>query len=140
MSDMTNDAQNTGLRGLTEDEVNERVEQGLVNQSDISTGKSVKNIILSNILTYFNLIFLIIAILLIYVGSYRNLTFLPVIIGNMVIGIVQELRAKQILDKMNLINAPHSIVFRDGVQKQISKRRYCLTVSWKSNLCRCNCD
>lgn len=119
MSDMTNEAQNTGWRGLTEDEVNERVEQGLVNQSDISTGKSVKNIILSNILTYFNLIFLIIAILLIYVGSYRNLTFLPVIIGNIVIGIVQELRAKQILDKVNLINAPHSIVFRNGVQKQI---------------------
>lgn len=119
MSDMTNDSQNTGWRGLTEDEVNERVEQGLVNQSDISTGKSVKNIILSNILTYFNLIFLIIAILLIYVGSYRNLTFLPVIIGNIIIGIVQELRAKQILDKMNLINAPHSIVFRNGVQKQI---------------------
>lgn len=119
MSDMTNDAQNTGWRGLTEDEVNERVEQGLINQSDISTGKSVKNIILSNVLTYFNLIFLIIAILLIYVGSYRNLTFLPVIIGNIVIGIVQELRAKQILDKMNLINAPHSIVFRNGVQKQI---------------------
>ncbi|MTK05473.1 MAG: HAD-IC family P-type ATPase [Hungatella sp.] len=116
---MTNDSQNTGWRGLTEDEVNERVEQGLVNQSDISTGKSVKNIILSNILTYFNLIFLIIAILLIYVGSYRNLTFLPVIIGNIIIGIVQELRAKQILDKMNLINAPHSIVFRNGVQKQI---------------------
>lgn len=119
MSDMTNDALNTGWRGLTEDEVNERVEKGLVNQSDISTGKSVKNIILSNVLTYFNLIFLIIAILLIYVGSYRNLTFLPVIIGNIVIGIVQELRAKQILDKMNLINAPHSIVFRNGVQKQI---------------------
>lgn len=119
MSDMTNDAQNTGWRGLTDDEVNERIEQGLVNQTDISTGKSVKNIILSNILTYFNLIFLIIAILLIYVGSYRNLTFLPVIIGNIVIGIVQELRAKQILDKMNLINAPHSIVFRNGVQKQI---------------------
>ncbi len=119
MSDMTNDAQYTGWRGLTDDEVNERLEQGLVNQTDISTGKSVKNIILSNILTYFNLIFLIIAILLIYVGSYRNLTFLPVIIGNIVIGIVQELRAKQILDKMNLINAPHSIVFRNGVQKQI---------------------
>ena len=119
MSNMTNDTQNTGRRGLTEDEVNERVEQGLINQSDISTGKSVKNIILSNILTYFNLIFLIIAILLIYVGSYRNLTFLPVIIGNIIIGIVQELRAKQILDKMNLINAPHSIVFRNGIQKQI---------------------
>jgi cation-transporting ATPase E len=119
MSDIINDAQNTGGRGLTDDEVNERIEQGLVNQTDISTGKSVKNIILSNILTYFNLIFLIIALLLIYVGSYRNLTFLPVIIGNIVIGIVQELRAKQILDKMNLINAPHSIVVRNGVEEQI---------------------
>lgn len=119
MSNKTNDTQNTPWRGLTENEVNDRIEQGLVNHTDISTGKSVKNIILSNVLTYFNLIFLIIALLLIYVGSYRNLTFLPVIIGNIVIGIVQELRAKQILDKMNLINAPHSIVVRNGIQEQI---------------------
>lgn len=119
MSNKTNDTQNTPWRGLTENEVKDRIEQGLVNHTDISTGKSVKNIILSNVLTYFNLIFLIIALLLIYVGSYRNLTFLPVIMGNIVIGIVQELRAKQILDKMNLINAPHSIVVRNGIQEQI---------------------
>ncbi|BCJ95833.1 ATPase P [Anaerocolumna cellulosilytica] len=119
MRDTTNDIKNIIFNGLTEEEVEERVKQGLVNHTNITTGKSVKEIILSNILTYFNLIFFIIALLLIYVGSYRNLTFLPVIIGNTIIGIVQELRAKQILDKMNILNAPHSIVIRNGVQKQI---------------------
>jgi cation-transporting ATPase E len=119
MSDTTNDINNILLNGLTEEEVEERVKHGLVNHTNITTGKSVKEIILSNILTYFNLIFFIIALLLIYVGSYRNLTFLPIIIGNTIIGIVQELRAKQILDKMNILNAPHSIVIRNGVQKQI---------------------
>ncbi len=106
-------------RGLTTKEVNERVEQGLINNADITTDKSVRKIILSNILTYFNLIFLIITVLLCMVGSFRNLTFLPVVIINTVVGIVQELRAKHTLDKMNMLNAPHSIVIRDGVQSQI---------------------
>ena len=57
--------------------------------------------------------------LLCIVGSFRNLTFLPVIIGNTVIGIFQELRAKKTLDKMSMLNAPHSIVVRDGEQQQI---------------------
>ena len=119
MNNLSDEANNNILNGLSEAEVQERVEKGLVNQSTITTGKSVKEIIMSNTLTYFNLIFLIIAILLIYVGSFRNLTFLPIIIGNTIIGIVQELRAKQILDKMNIINAPHSIVIRNGAQEQI---------------------
>ncbi len=105
--------------GLTIQEVNERIEQGQVNRVHITTDKSVWKIIQSNALTYFNLIFLIIAILLCLVGSYRNLTFLPVVIINTVVGIVQELRAKRTLDKMNMLNAPHSIVVRDGTQSQI---------------------
>ena len=76
-------------------------------------------IVKSNLLTYFNLIFLILTVLLCIVGSFRNLTFLPVIIGNTVIGIFQELRAKKTLDKMSMLNAPHSIVVRDGEQQQI---------------------
>lgn len=119
MSDITQTIKDPLLNGLTNQEVKERVEKGLINHTNISTGKTVKQIISSNILTYFNLIFLIIALLLIYVSSFRNLTFLPIIIGNTVIGIVQELRAKQILDKMNIIHAPHSIVIRDGVEEQI---------------------
>lgn len=107
------------LKGLSDTEVATRIEQGLVNQTNITTGKSIRSIFSTNIFTYFNLIFLIISVLLIYVGSYRNLTFLPIIIGNTLIGIIQELRAKKILDKMNIIHAPHSKVVRNGVQGQI---------------------
>ena len=86
--------------GLTSAEVRERVERGEVNKADISTGMSTKEIVRSNVFTYFNLIFLIIAVLLIVVGSYRNLTFLPIIVGNTLIGIIQGIRAKKTLDKM----------------------------------------
>ena len=64
-------------------------------------------------------IFLILAVLLCLVGSYRNLTFLPIVIGNTVIGILQELRAKRVLDKMNMLNVPHAVAVRDGRQIRI---------------------
>jgi len=107
------------LVGLGEAEVATRVERGEVNKADIKTDKTKREIVLSNVCTYFNLIFLIISILLIVVGSFRNLTFLPIIIGNTVIGIVQELRAKKTLEKMNLLNAPHTDVLRDGKLQNI---------------------
>jgi len=110
---------NPSIRGLTENEVKKRIAKGLTNQTDISTDKTTKEIILSNTLTYFNLIFLIITVLLILVGSFRNLTFLPIIIGNTLIGIIQELRAKKTLEKMNFLNAPHADVVRDGALQQI---------------------
>ncbi len=105
--------------GLKTAEVEERIAQGLVNRTNITTDKTTAQIIKSNLFTYFNLIFLILAVLLCLVGSYRNLTFLPVVIGNTVIGILQELRAKRILDKMNMLNAPHAVAVRDGVRSQI---------------------
>lgn len=105
--------------GLTSEEVRVRIDNGQTNHTDISTQKTVGQIVKSNLLTYFNLIFLILTVLLCIVGSFRNLTFLPVIIGNTVIGIFQELRAKKTLDKMSMLNAPHSIVVRDGEQQQI---------------------
>ena len=107
------------LRGLSKEEVEERFIEGFVNKTDISTEKSAKEIVKSNVFTYFNFIFLVITILLCVVGSFRNLTFLPIIIGNTLIGIIQELRAKKVLDKMSLLNAPHAIVIRDGEQKKI---------------------
>lgn len=107
------------VMGLTEEEAAGRAAEGLINRTNITTGKTTGKIIKSNILTYFNLIFLILTVLLCMVGSFRNLTFLPVIIGNTVIGIIQELRAKRTLDKMNMLNAPHAIVIRNKVQRQI---------------------
>lgn len=113
------DTRGVPIIGLTSEEVRERIDKGLTNHTDISTQKTVGQIVKSNLLTYFNLIFLILTVLLCIVGSFRNLTFLPVIIGNTVIGIFQELRAKKTLDKMSMLNAPHSIVVRDGEQQKI---------------------
>ena len=109
--------------GLTDAEVEQRIEQGLTNHTDISTDKTKKEIVVSNVCTYFNLIFLVITILLVAVGSFRNLTFLPIIIGNTVIGIVQELRAKKTLEKMSLLNAPHADVIRNGEMTQIATEK-----------------
>lgn len=117
---MNKDSYSINITGLTDEEVRQRVEEGLTNRTDISTDKTTKEIVVSNVFTYFNLIFLVITILLIMVGSFRNLTFLPIIIGNTVIGIVQEIRAKKTLEKMSLLNAPHADVIRNGSVKQIS--------------------
>jgi cation-transporting ATPase E len=98
--------------------VQKRIEQGEVNTPVDPPSKSEKEIICSNVFTYFNLIFFIIAVLLILVGSFRDLTFLPVIIANTLIGIVQELRSKKVLDNLSLLNAPKNTVIRDG-QKRV---------------------
>lgn len=77
MNQMNNDSKNINITGLTDEEVRQRAEKGLTNRADISTDKTTKEIVISNVFTYFNLIFLVITILLIMVGSFRNLTFLP---------------------------------------------------------------
>uniref|UniRef100_UPI003FEF569C cation-translocating P-type ATPase n=1 Tax=Agathobacter rectalis TaxID=39491 RepID=UPI003FEF569C len=123
MNQMNKDSYSINITGLTDEEVRQRVEEGLTNRADISTDKTTKEIVVSNVFTYFNLIFLVITILLIMVGSFRNLTFLPIIIGNTVIGIVQEIRAKKTLEKMSLLNAPHADVIRNGSVKQISTEK-----------------
>ena len=105
--------------GLKDSEVQQRIASGLTNKLNMGTDKTAMEIVLSNVCTYFNLIFLIISIVLIMVGSFRNLTFLPVIIGNTLIGIVQELRAKKTLDTMKFLSAPHSDVIRDGELQNI---------------------
>ena len=74
MNQMNNDSKNINITGLTDEEVRQRAEKGLTNRADISTDKTTKEIVISNVFTYFNLIFLVITILLIMVGSFRNLT------------------------------------------------------------------
>lgn len=114
MNQIKKDLGSINITGLTDEEIRLRVEKGLTNRTEISTDKTTKEIVISNVFTYFNLIFLVITILLIMVGSFRNLTFLPIIIGNTVIGIVQEIRAKRTLEKMSLLNALHADVIRNG--------------------------
>ncbi|HBA63933.1 MAG TPA: ATPase P [Lachnospiraceae bacterium] len=105
--------------GLTQDQVQEHKLHGWTNKAVEPPSKSVKEIIHDNVFTYFNLIFLILAVLLCVAGSFRNLTFLPVIFLNTMIGIIQEIRAKNVLDRMNMLNAPRAMVVRDGKVRTI---------------------
>lgn len=100
--------------GLTKEQVAEYRRNGWDNYSVEPPSKSRREIIRSNVVTYFNFIFLIISILLIMVGSFKDLTFLPIIIANSLIGIIQELNAKKVLDNLTVLNAPKSKVMRDG--------------------------
>lgn len=111
---------NSEFNGLTAAEVNARIEAGKINIADDSSDRTTGKIIRDNLLTYFNLIFLVITVLLCIAGAFRDLTFLPIIIGNILIGIVQELRAKKTLDKMKILNAGHAVVIRDGKRQRVT--------------------
>lgn len=106
-------------RGLSAKQVEMRVNEGLVNIMDDESSATTGHIIRSNIFTYFNLIFFIIALVLLYEGSFNNLTFLVVVTVNAVIGIIQELKSKRTLDSLKLVSAPEATVIRDGSQKKI---------------------
>lgn len=106
--------------GLTAQQVQEHRMHGWINQPVDPPSKTTKEIIQENVFTYFNLIFLVLAVLLCLVGSFRDLTFLPVIVLNTLIGIIQETRAKKVLDNLTMLNAPHAMVIRDGKKSQIN--------------------
>lgn len=105
--------------GLSEAEVLNYMQSGKFNKAIEAPSKTIKEIIKDNVYTYFNLVFLIIAILLILVGSFRDLTFLPIIIANTLIGIVQEIRSKRVIDKLTMLNARTAKVVRDGEEKEV---------------------
>ena len=107
-------------KGLTKEQVVQRIKEGLVNKAVDDQFKCNSQIIKENVFTYFNLIFLILALLLVFVGAFNDLTFLPVIILNTVIGIVQEIRAKRILSKLNVMNATHIMAIRDDEQVKVA--------------------
>lgn len=86
-------------KGLTGEQVQERIKNGCTNAPVKPPMKSCGDIIRDNIFTYFNMIFVVIAVLLCIVQSYKSLTFLPVIICNTIVGIVQEIRSKKYLIK-----------------------------------------
>lgn len=106
--------------GLYEEEIIEREEAGWTNDPVDPPSKTTRDIIHDNVFTYFNLIFAILGLLLIMVGAFRDLTFLPVIILNTMIGIIQEIRAKNVLDKMTMLHAPKATVVRNGRKRVIA--------------------
>jgi cation-transporting ATPase E len=106
--------------GLTSLQVKTRVKKGYQNTEVGSSSKSLKEIICSNVFTYFNMIFFLLAVCIILVGAWFNLTFMVVVIANIVIGIVQECRSKKKLDDLNLLANPQGKVIRDKELRTIS--------------------
>lgn len=107
------------ISGLTEAEARRIYMEGKSNLPIQAPSKTVKEIVKENVCTYFNLVFAIIAVLLIMVGSFRDLSFLPIIIANTLIGIVQEIRSKKVIDELTMLNAPKAIVVRDSKEREI---------------------
>ena len=103
-----------------ETSIEEKTKQGKTNKIKIKANESILKIIRKNIFTYFNLIFLILAILLITSQSYRNLTFLIIITINILIGIFQQIKSKITLDKLSLLDKNDYIVIRNGKKGKIS--------------------
>ena len=103
--------------GLTQEEVQKRRSLGQDNHLIEYKTKSIKQILIDNLWTFFNIINLILGLFILTTGSYKNLLFLGVIICNILIGIAVEIRAKRALDKINLITQSKVFVRRDG-QKQ----------------------
>lgn len=105
--------------GLSAEQVKRRFAQGENNYKIESSTLSVSEIVRSNVCTYFNLVFAVIAVLLAIVGAWSDMLFLPIIVANTCIGIIQEVHSKKVLDKLSILNAPHAVVIRDGKRQEI---------------------
>lgn len=118
-TDVAPDGGSDSQLGLTAAEVADRVARGLTNLVPRAPSRSAGQIVRGNVFTPINLIVGILAALVIAAGSPKDALFGGVIIANSVIGVVQELRAKKVLDSLSVINAPHARVVRDGEVREV---------------------
>lgn len=107
-------------RGLTRKEADERTAAGWTNRDPSQLPKSAGQIVRDNLFTFFNVLFVGLALCLFAVGAYRDMLFLGIVVCNVLIGIVQELRVKRVLDRIALLSAPTATVVRDGVRHTCS--------------------
>ena len=109
-------------QGLTEEQVQERFARGMNNVQPNVVSKSYLGIFRSNVLTLFNFINFVLAALIFVFGELKNMLFIGVVTVNIIVGVVQEIRSKKVLEKMSLIAAPHVDLVRGGkvVQSEIS--------------------
>ena len=112
---------NKELTGLTSEQVEQRIKEGKVNTASTVKTKSIKRIFIDNICTVFNAINIILFILLLFTGAYRNMLFIGVVVFNTVIGIVQEIRSKKSVDNLTILTESKLNVIRDGKTVQLSK-------------------
>lgn len=106
--------------GLTSEQVAERVNKGHTNETPNQSVKTYKKIILENTFTFFNILCIAVAISLIVVGAWNQCLFMVIILANIAIGIIQEIKAKKTIEKLSLLTAPVVKVLRDGVEQTIT--------------------
>ena len=107
-------------KGLTYEQVKSRIQDGYYNiDSNIKT-KTISEIIFTNIFTLFNMLNFSIAFFIFLVGSYKNLFFLGVVISNILISTIQEIRSKKIIDKLSIISSTKACVIREGKEQIVS--------------------
>lgn len=111
--------ENSSYRGLTGAEVRKRIDDGLINETNNNISKTKKEIVLTHTLTYFNFLNLFLGVIVICSGQLKNLTFLGVIIINSVIGIIQELKVKKLVDGLSVITASKVKVIRNSRRQEI---------------------
>ena len=105
--------------GLTARQAEERARAGWDNRDPNQLTRTTGQILRDNLVTFFNLLFLAFALVLFAVGQYRDMLFLGIVVVNVLIGIVQELRVKHALDRVSLLSAPTATVVRDGQARTI---------------------
>ena len=110
----------TAKQGLNAEQVQKRIDEHLTNKVENKNVKTYKSIFFGNIFTFFNMLCFVVAGALIAVGAWTNLLFLAIILCNIVIGIIQEIRAKKTIEKISLVSAPTATVVRDGHKQDIS--------------------
>ena len=108
------------MKGLTAEEVQERIQEGQVNVNDHPVTRTYKRIFLDNLLTFFNFLNIVLFVMIILVGSYKNSLFIMTIVFNTAIGIVQEVRAKKIIDKLAIMTQNTTVVVRDDKKWSIA--------------------
>lgn len=108
------------LKGLTNKQVEERIKDGKVNKVEDNKTRTNWEIIRDNVCTLFNLFNLLIAIALIAVKAYTNLAYMLIIVVNIIIGVVQEIHARNLVQKLSVLKVSKANVIRDGKEKEIN--------------------
>ena len=111
------------MTGLTNEQVQERIAQGKVNTNENPNTRTYKQIIRENTLTFFNFLNLVLMVMVLLVGSYKNSMFVGIILINTVIGIIQEIRAKKTLDRLAILTESKAVVLREGQHWSISTEK-----------------
>ena len=106
--------------GLSNEQVNERIKENLINHDTTVPTKSVKRILYENFFTLFNVLNLILAIAIFAVGSYKNMLFLFIVIINTAISTIQEIHSKRVVDKLSLMATSKVNVIRDSKKQNVS--------------------